>query len=231
MYLTHIIANSLETKKTILQNNPRLFPPEKIKVIYNGIDPDSFSGQRGDRPFDPPPGKIILGNAGRLVHQKGHDMLLDLANIMAAKGMSFHLYVAGDGPLMDHLLKRRNDLGLEKHVSFLGHVENIHAFMSSLDIFLLTSRWEGFGYVLLEAMACSRPVVCFNVSSNPELIMDGVNGFLVEYDDLSSFAERIAQLAGDPELRLSMGNSGHEILRTRFTHDRSIGELEKFMAE
>lgn len=230
-YVTHILANSKETKSTILENYPMLFPADKIRVIYNGLDLEKFRSQSGEVPIPHPFGKIILGNAGRLVYQKGHDLLIRILSILKEEGLDFHCYVAGDGPLREALIGEAKRHGLVDCLTFLGHVSNMHSFMSNIDIFLLPSRWEGFGYVLPEAMACSKPVVAFRVSSNPELVRDGENGFLADPDDLISFAGRILELASDPGLRESLGRNGFGILQAEFTFERSSGELEKFLLE
>ncbi len=227
--VTDIIANSEETKKTILQNNPDLFPVERIKVIYNGIRLDEFDNIPFEKIYQREGNEIILGNAGRLVKQKAQKYLIDVAAILKENGVNFKLLIAGDGKLKNDLIRQAKERGVEKEVKFIGFVNNIKSFMESIDIFLLSSLWEGFGYVLVEAMLCAKPVVAFKVSSNKEIIIDNESGFLV--DDLSAeeFAEKTMLLINDKNIREKMGNFARESSISRFDIERSFIELEEFL--
>lgn len=229
--VSRIIANSEETKRTILRNNPELFDPEKIRVIYNGINIEEFSKTAAEKIIPDEKNKIILGNAARLSHQKGHEMLFDIALLLKKKKLDFHLYLAGSGEKENMLKKLVQKLGLSDNITFLGFVKNIKSFMEGIDIFLLTSEWEGFGYVLAEAMACEKPSIAFNVSSNPELIEDGKNGYLVEAFDKEAFAEKTILLSEDEKLRAEFGKNAMKILLERFTFERSVQEFIRFTEE
>lgn len=178
--ITGVIANSEETKKTILQNNPRLFPREKITVIYNGVDIAENSHEDTDPLYKRNIGEIILGNAGRLSHEKGQADLIEVAGHLKKKNIPFKLLIAGEGKLKNELKRYAKVLDVEKEVIFLGFVENVNRFMQAIDIFLMTSFYEGFGYVIVEAMANRKPVVAFDVRSNSEIIEDGKTGFLIK---------------------------------------------------
>ena len=222
-----IIANSEETKKSILYNNPKLFDPGKIKVIYNGIYlsnkmPDRTLLQRENN-------EIILGNSGRLVKQKGHRYLIDIAKILAEENINFKLVIAGEGKLEKELKKHVNNLNLNDRVIFLGFVKDMQAFMNSIDIFLLTSLWEGFGYVIIEAMACKKPVIAFDVSSNPEIIENDKTGYLIKNRSLNEFAEKIKILAADKEMRNRFGSNGRKRVESRFTFARSLKQVEEII--
>ncbi len=226
-----ILTNSEETKNTILQNNPDLFDPHKIRVIYNGINIEEFNKQPSQTLIKRNNEQIILGNAARLSRQKGHEILFDIAKILKEKNIDFHLYLAGTGEKESHLKKLVEKLGLNNNITFLGFVKNIKSFMEGIDVFLLTSEWEGFGYVLAEAMACKKPSIAFNISSNPELISDGENGFLVEPFDKNQFAEKIELLANDDKLRDDLGQNAEKILMNKFTLDKSVREFSRFISE
>lgn len=230
-YTDYILANSEETKRTVLKNNPDIFDPAKIKVIYNGIDLSDYpaekpvmdKGDRGD--------KIILGNLARFAPQKGHDMLVEIARILKEKGLNFHLYLAGDGELSETVRQWVREKDLDDNITFAGFVEDTKSFLCGIDILLMTSRWEGFGYAIAEAMACSVPVIGFDISSNPELISEQVNGMLVSPFDVNSFAGKVMELSGNVSLRNKMGAEGRKIVEERFSLEHAVNELEQFIKE
>lgn len=225
--ITEIIANSEETKKTILKNNPQLFDQDKIYVIYNGIDIqpfDNLTQKENQKEF-------IIGNLGRLVEQKGQKYLIQLAEILKKKDIDFKIIIGGDGDLKEKLKAMAKEKQVEKYIDFYGFVEDIPQFMNRLDVFVLPSLWEGFGYVLAEAMATKLPVLAFNVSSNPELITNGQNGFLVEYQNVTVMAEKILLLQNDSGLRKAMGEKGRRIVEEIFTREKTVANLEELLNE
>ncbi|MCU0638569.1 MAG: glycosyltransferase [Candidatus Krumholzibacteria bacterium] len=227
--LTGIIANSAETKRTILKNNPRLIDPERIEVIYNGIDLAVWDESAGTGIYQPRPGEIVIGNAGRLVKQKGQRYLLDLAEILSRRGLTFTILIAGEGPLKKSLAKEASRRGLGGRVIFTGFVPDMRRFMKSIDIFVLPSLWEGFGYVLVEAMASGKPVVAFNHSSNPEIIADGVTGSLAGGFDVESMADKVMELSHDRALRERHGGNGRRRAESLFSIGKAVLSLERWL--
>ena len=148
-----------------------------------------------------------------------------MAHHLKTEGIGFTLLLAGTGPLEADLRRKADQLGLREHLRFLGFVEDMRAFMQSIDIFLLSSRWEGFGYVLAEAMAAAKPIVAFDVSSNPELVKHGVNGFLAAPFDTGQFAHYLMRLIKDRILRENFGQKGLERVQREFAFDRVIQEF------
>ena len=227
--LTGIIANSLQTKRTILQNNPDLFPGEKIKVIYNGIYMDEAEDFQIELLYQRLPGEVIIGNAGRLVRQKGQKYLIEIARTLKDRDIKFRLLIAGDGECSAQLQQLAKEQGVLNEVLFLGFVKDMKRFMKTIDIFVLPSLWEGFGYVIVEAMAAKKPVIAFNVSSNPEIIQDGQTGYLVEERDVGAFAEKIEALSINKSLREKMGLAGKLRVNDRFNIERTSDEFYRFI--
>ena len=222
--LTHVIANSEATKRTILQNNPALFPSDKITVIYNGIDAHAFEQ-------NPPPKNDIplVGNLARCAHEKGQDMLLLAANTLKQRGVKCRFIIGGDGALLNHLKNCAKQLGIAEIVDFTGFVENTNNFMQQLDIFVLPSRWEGFGYVTAEAMASAKPVVAFDISSNPELVKNGQTGFLVPFPNVDLLADAIEKLVNSPSLRETFGKKGKAVAEQKFSAEQCEEKLVEFL--
>ena len=217
--ITAVIANSNSTKHTVNSINRNLFPQNKITVIHNGIDTHSFI-----KDFDTIEKKeneiFTLGSLGRLVKQKNHIFLLKVAKELKKHNIRFKLIIGGEGKLKKFLYDKIKKFDLENEVEFVGFVKNPKKFMSQLDLFLLSSLWEGFGYVIAEALLCKKPVIAFNLSSNPELIRENENGFLTEINDIQSFVKKIQYLKKHPDLIQKFGNKGRNTIITEF--DASI---------
>ncbi|MCK4537857.1 MAG: glycosyltransferase [Candidatus Krumholzibacteria bacterium] len=226
-YITGIIANSEETKRTILANNPDLFDPAGIEVIYNGLDIDEWDSTPESRIYQAQPGEIVIGNAGRMVKQKGQESLIKIAVRLKEAGLDFRLLIAGDGPLRQRLEDMAEKAGVSDRTVFTGFVRNMKSFMESLDIFVLTSLWEGFGYVIVEAMAAAKPVVAFNSSSNPEIVNDGKTGILVS--SIEEMAESIISLSADSEKMRLLGSNGRSSLESVFSMKTAVSNLQEYI--
>jgi len=99
--------------------------------------------------------------------------------------------------------------------------------MRTFDIFLLPSLWEGFGIVLVEAMAAGKPIVATDTSSIPEIVENGNNGFLVPPENSDAIAEALTKIISDAELRKRFGIEGNKIVQEKFTKEKMINEYEK----
>jgi glycosyltransferase involved in cell wall biosynthesis len=221
-----VIANSEETKRTIISKNPKLFDINKIRIIYNGIYIDKFDAQKSENIYNRKGDEIVIGNAGRLVKQKGQKFLVELASNLKSQGINFRIIIAGEGKMENELQNLVKKNQLEDKIEFIGFVEDMKSFMQSIDIFVLTSIWEGFGYVLVEAMACNKPVVAFRISSNPEVVLDNVTGYMVEPFDVSSMTEKVIQLIKDKKTRERMGNEGRKRVENIFTFNKTLENFE-----
>ncbi len=224
-----VIANSEETKRTILLKNPDLIDPGKIKIIYNGIHLEDIDTSEFEKIYSRKEDEIIIGNAGRIEKQKGQRHLIELASVLKARRVKFKILIAGEGKLKHELITLVKAQGLEDEIIFIGFVSNIKSFMESIDIFVLSSLWEGFGYVLVEAMACEKPVVAFDVSSNPEIITDNQTGYLIKAFDMNSFAEKLELLVNDSKLRIKMGKEGRKRVEDEFSISRTRKNLENYL--
>jgi glycosyltransferase involved in cell wall biosynthesis len=227
--ITRVIANSRETKNTILQNNNTLFPEENIRVIYNGIDITKFDGVPTADLYQRKGDEVIIGNAGRLSQEKGQKFLIEMASILEKHKILFRILIAGEGALEPALKNMARQAGVEEKVSFLGFINNMKAFMENIDIFVLPSLWEGFGFVTIEAMACEKPVVAFNIGSNPEIIADRETGFLIDPFDINDFTQKVEFLMVDPYLRRSFGQAGRSRVKEVFDLRGSEKETEQFL--
>lgn len=227
--LTHIVASSLETKTSMLKQLGRsIHIDDNVRVIYHGIDLEQFDEGSTSIDIQRVPGEIILGTAGRLHPQKGHPDLIKVAERLKKRGLKFRLLIAGTGDQRPELEKMIDDLHLRNEVILLGFIEDIPGFMRSIDIFIMASSREGFGFVLAEAMAASKPVVAYNITS-PEIVRDNQTGFLAEYQDLDMFSEKIGILIKDPDERSRLGTNGRKVVEECFQLNDRMNELENYL--
>jgi glycosyltransferase involved in cell wall biosynthesis len=168
---------------------------------------------------------------GRLVPQKGFDMLLDAFAGVAGEIPEWSLVIWGEGPERAKLEVRRDALGLKEQVSLPGVTKEHGGWLRDADIFVLSSRFEGWGIVVGEAMAAGVPVISFDCRWGPgEMISDGVSGLLVPDGDVPALGRAIAQLCADPEQRRRLAE-GARIASQRFAIDRILVEWERVAKE
>ncbi len=227
---THLVANSQETKRTMLQHLGKHIAADKIAVIYHGID-DNLLVEGGAKlpQVTTEDGTVILGNAGRLTLQKGQQHLIEVAEQLKKNNVKFKLYVAGTGELYDELQATIAAKKLKNEVILLGFIADMEAFMRSIDLFILSSSWEGFGFVIVEAMAKGKPVVAFDITSNPEIITDGETGLLAKHLDTGDLANQTARLISDTALREQMGQAAKQSVVDRFLIEEQITALELYL--
>ena len=166
-------------------------------------------------------GPLRVAAMGRLVPDKGFDRLLDVAAELRRRGVPVQVEVAGEGPERAALEGRARALGVADTVRFIGYVPDPLAFLQAHDVFVLTSRAEGFANVLVEAMACGLPAVSFDIEFGPrELVVHGETGYLVPDGETGGMAAHLHALAADPALRARLGHAGRERAATQFSIDR-----------
>ncbi|WP_319544031.1 glycosyltransferase [uncultured Pseudodesulfovibrio sp.] len=230
--ITRMVCNSNETMRLVLKENPNLIDTSKVSIIYNGYDFAAYD-KRPSAPVYQRIGKeVVIGNAGRLTRQKGQHMVIEAVRMLEERGHDVRLLIAGTGELEAELKEYARTRGLGKNIFFLGFVKDIKGFYQSVDILAHSALWEGFGYTLVEAQATRKPVVAFDVSSNPEVIADGVTGLLATPEDVTDFANKIESLIVSPERRKELGNNGRERVLAEFGSEQAFRKLtELFESE
>ncbi|MDP1927114.1 MAG: glycosyltransferase family 4 protein [Thiobacillus sp.] len=199
---------------------------DRVTTVHYGIDPRPYEQISESRrqavraEWGIPPGVWVIGTVARLVPQKALHVLLNAyAQYRVQAQQESRLVLVGRGSLEADLKEISRQLGLENEIVWAGFREDIPAVMNALDTFILTSSYEGFGLVLLEAMASARPVVASRVSAIPEIVQDGMTGLLCEPGDHDGFAHALLRLEGS-EVRARLGKAGHDRVLIHFTPER-----------
>lgn len=195
-----------------------------IRYIYNPVNFNSENDYNIDS-------KEIIA-VGRLTNQKGFDRLIDIWNIIEHKNNvdGWNLKIYGEGELKDDLQEKINEYGLS-NIKLMGYTENIEKVMENAAIFLLTSRYEGFVLVLIEALTKKIPCISFDCKEGPrEIIDNGVNGYIVEDDNIDKYAEKLYYLMSNNKVRKTFSANSQKDLY-RFDIDRVIKEWIKLFEE
>lgn len=164
---------------------------------------------------------ILMGTVARLVSIKALHVLLEgFARLRKEHpGLPLKLVIVGDGPLETSLRKLALELGLGRSVVWAGFRQDIPIVMNALDVFVLTSRSEGFGLVLLEAMSASKPIICTKVGALPEIVVEGETGLMVPVENVGALTKAMAIMAQDSALRRRFGEAGFRLTAAKFSLD------------
>lgn len=232
--LAHLnLGNSKAVSREILTLGK--CPGDKCRTIYNGVDIERF------HPSIPPAwrqiigwddGHVVFGMLANFRACKRHIDFVNAAAIIAKDNTNARFLLAGlDHGLRDAVTKRVYELGINDRVQILNSDPSPEKILATLDVYVCTSESEGFSNILLEAMACGKPVIATNVGGNPEAVLDNETGILVPPLSPESIAIAAGKLLANPELRLRMGKHGRKIIEQRFSLQKMVESYEKLYAE
>ncbi len=174
-------------------------PESSLEVVYNGVELPDLSGLPRSGGRD----ELVIGSVGNLRAIKNYALLVSAFASLVDRRPRCRLELVGDGAERGMLENLCRELGIEEKVHFVGHAAEPWLYLNKFDIFVLPSLSEGISLSILEALAAGKICLVSDVGGNPEIIEDGVNGFLFKSNDLGELAEKLADLAGridDPEL-------------------------------
>ncbi|NTV50339.1 MAG: glycosyltransferase [Geobacteraceae bacterium] len=222
----HIVAVSAKQQQRVTNIG---IPIEKVTVIRNCINvgeriesTDSFRTEMGlDK------NSILVISAGRLSPEKNYSGMVDAAKIVCEENSNVYFAVFGEGVLRTELENKIASFGLSKRFFLPGFRVGMQVLLQEIDIFVLPSFTEGLPNVILEAFAAGKPVVATAVGGTPEVVEDGVSGFLTDPQKPEYMAECILKLVENENLRKTMGESGLESVKKNYTFEHQTDQYEK----
>jgi glycosyltransferase involved in cell wall biosynthesis len=213
------------------------FSPWKVTTIQNGIDPSRFqysgTARRALRDaWKIPQDAIVFGSLGRFHPHKGYDVALETfhKHVCCLPERDTHFVLLGTGPMRETLERIVQDNGLQKRVTLLGFTDRPWEAYSAIDIFVMSSSYEGLPLGLLEAMACGCCPIAMAARGIPEVLTDAKFGWLIKHGDHSAFlAAMKAAVQTSPEARREMGRKAREHIVNNFNSQVQIPALVKLI--
>ena len=232
-----VVANCEEVREQLIREG---LPQQKVRTIYNGLDPARVQPAQPDR------GKILAAlalpadkrfvsiTANMRAHvwnpepacYKDHPTFLRAAQRVSERVPDAAFIVAGEGELKEATENLARDLGITDRTFFIGRCQDVGSLLYISEVCVLSSRAEGFANAILEYMAAGRPVVATDVGGAKEAIVPGETGFLVKPGDHSAMADHIISLLSQPEDARRMGNHGRKVISEKFSCQRQLQNVE-----
>jgi glycosyltransferase involved in cell wall biosynthesis len=225
-----LVAVSPEVRDELVELG--VAPYDKFVVIRLGIpleerlgDPTANSDYR--RLYGIPEDAFVVGWVGRMTEVKDTGAVLEIVRATRDRGVEAVLCMVGDGPDRERLEQLAHELGIARSCYFVGYQSDVAGYYRLFDAFVLPSVNEGTPVSAIESLASGTAVVANRVGGVPDVVRDGVDGFLVEPGDIDAAAARLAELAVDPALRTRLGASGRTRALERYSVARLVDDVDR----
>jgi glycosyltransferase involved in cell wall biosynthesis len=228
---TQLVAVSPEVRDDLVRLG--VAPESKFVVVRLGIEldervgNDDAGGHETRRVLGIPAEAFVVGWFGRMTGVKRTPDVVRAFRAVVDAGVDGRLLLVGDGPERNGLERLAHELGVMRRCLFLGYQEEVGRYYEAVDALVLPSGNEGTPVSVIESLAAARPVVATRVGGTPDVVRDGLDGFLVELGDVESIAARLTELAADPERRALMGAAGRQHVRERYAVERLVADTER----
>jgi glycosyltransferase involved in cell wall biosynthesis len=205
--------------------------PEDYHLIRSAIPLDEFDPTRYDRQairkeLEIPSGAVVVGNVGRFSQQKNPLDWIRVAGSVARSRPQTHFLLVGDGPLRDEVARALAQENLTGRTTLTGLRRDASRLMAAMDVFMLTSLWEGLPRVLPQALSMGIPVVANRVDGIDEAVQEDISGYLCEPGNVEQMAKQCAYLIDHQNIRVEMGESGHRFASHEFDLNNMIAQIE-----
>jgi glycosyltransferase involved in cell wall biosynthesis len=227
---TALVAVSPEVRDDLVRLG--VAPEERFAVVRLGIGLEERVGGSNEgrletrRLLGVAADAFVVGWVGRMTAIKSIDDVLRTFRRVLDEVDDAYLCIVGDGPSRETLERHAHQLGVMRRCLFVGYQHDVARFYEAIDALVLPSLNEGTPVSAIEALAARRPVVATNVGGVPDVVRDGVDGFLVPVGDTGALAARLVELARDPELREAMGSAGAARVYERYSIDRLVDDID-----
>jgi L-malate glycosyltransferase len=208
-------------------------PPERLRLVYEGV-PDRAPAPGGREALGAlgvPAGVPVVGNVAALTGHKDQATLVEAMALLRPRFPDARLVIAGEGELRRALEALARERGVADRVVFAGFRKDLDCLLPAFSVFCLSSRLEGLGTSLLDAMAFGLPVVATRAGGIPEAVEDGVTGRVAPQRDPAALAEALADVLGDEARRRAYGAAGRQRYLERFTADHMVDETLRVLQE
>ena len=234
-YPTRVIAVS-KAVSTVLERAE--VKPSNLMVLYTGVDLQAAQASlmtNGDviggihHRYRMDQNSPVIGTVAHLFPRKGHEYLIQAVSQVRQAFPTIRCLIVGEGDpaYAAELRALAGSLGLHEQIIFTGFQDSVYPYLESMDVFVLPSVMEGFGIVLLEAMAMGKPIVASCVGGIPEVVDDGVTGLLVPPRDSSAMADAVIRLLRNRQMRQEMGDAGIRRVRSQFSVEQMSRTLQE----
>lgn len=230
--MAHVYTSVSESTKNFMVDKEGI-DPDKVFTIYNGIDikksiPGCADAKILKKELGIDSHAIIIGSVGRLADERGYKYLIRAFKEISEKYADAVLLLVGDGPLKDELMNEAMLTGVQERIVFSGFREDVDSMLDIMDIFVISSWYEGISNALLEAMFHNLPVVATSIYGNPEVVVDGETGILVPSRNVSALANALVKLLENPDKMKSMGDNGRKRIESDFSLSKMIESYDCF---
>jgi glycosyltransferase involved in cell wall biosynthesis len=205
---------------------------EKFVPIYSGIDLSLFNNVEGSsdtyrEKFGFSDGDFVFGSVARLDLIKGNQYIIEAMADVVKENPRVKLILVGDGQEKEKLEQLVSKLGLSDNIVLAGFQENVVPLIAMMDVFILASLNEGMGRVILEAMACKKPVIASSTGGIPELVKDKESGILFPVGDVGALIDAMKVLMDDLEMRKQMGSEGYSRVKDVFSVETMVQKIDQ----
>jgi glycosyltransferase involved in cell wall biosynthesis len=228
---TALIAVSPEVRDDLVQLG--VAPREKFVVVRLGVElaervtgaEDARAATR--RALGVPDDAFVVGWIGRMTAVKRTTDVLRAFRGLLDRGVDAYLCLVGDGPERSRLERTAHELGIVTRCLFVGYQDDVARFYDAIDVLLLPSANEGTPVSVIEALAAEKPAVATRVGGVPDIVRDGIDGYLTEPGGTDALADRLAELARDPHRRSEMGRVGRARVLDRYAVERLVDDVDR----
>lgn len=227
---------SVSNKTTSVGLDEGIGRPDAYRLIRSGIPltrffPDNERGAEIRGRLGLEPDDIVIGSVGRLSPQKNPHDFVRVAELLSTGRERLKFVYVGDGPMRTQIEQTLASKGLSDRVLLLGIRDDVPDLLRAMDVFILTSLWEGLPRVVLQSLATGVPVVAYDTAGIEEAVLEGKNGHLVAPGDVEGMLERLAPIVDDPDIRRRLSAAASDEFDASFAEDAMIRDLEDLYGE